>query len=103
MENSTSTFGNSAADAAPADRASFIRKTYLLLAASILAFIVVEGFLFASGAAYTITNAIFGRGGIGWLPVLLIFMAVSWVLGQMAGSPHSTAMLYIGVVGFFVV
>ncbi len=46
MENFTSTFGNTAANALPAERASFIRKTYLLLAAAILAFIVVEGFLY---------------------------------------------------------
>jgi len=102
MENFTSTFGNSAADALPDQRASFIRKTYLLLAAAIAAFIVVEGFLFASGAAYTITNAIFGRGGIGWLPVLVVFMIVSWISDKWAVSESSTAVQYLGFVVYIV-
>ena len=49
MENFTSTFGNSAANALPANRAQFIRRTYTLLAIAIAAFIGVEAFLFASG------------------------------------------------------
>jgi len=59
MENFTSTFGNSAANALPEQRASFIRKTYLLLAAAILGFIVVEAGLFMSGAASLIAYGIF--------------------------------------------
>ena len=44
MENFTSTFGNSAADSLPTQRAQFIRKTYTLLAFAIAAFIGVEVF-----------------------------------------------------------
>ena len=70
MQDFTTTFGNSVAEAAPADRATFIRKTYLLLAAAILAFIGVEVVLFASGIAEVIVNVIFGARSIGWLAVL---------------------------------
>lgn len=102
MEQYTSTFGNSAADALPAERASFIRKTYLLLAAAILAFIVVEGFLFASGAADMIASVIFGRGAMGWLLVLGLFMGVSFLANRWATSETSKATQYLGL-AFFII
>lgn len=102
MENFTSTFGAPAADALPEQRASFIRKTYLLLAAAILAFIVVEAFLFTTGAAYLIANAIFLGGGIGWLVVLGLFMAISYLANRWAVSETSTLTQYLGLCVFVV-
>jgi FtsH-binding integral membrane protein len=102
MQDFTSTFGNSAADALPAQRAQFIRKTYLLLAAAILAFIVVEGFLFASGAADMIASVIFSGGAIGWLLVLGLFMGVSFLANRWATSETSQITQYFGL-GIFVV
>jgi len=102
MENFTSTFGNTAANALPAERASFIRKTYLLLAAAILAFIVVEGFLFASGAAGMIASVIFGGGMMGWLLVLALFMGVSFLANRWATSETSMATQYFGL-GIFII
>jgi len=102
MQDFTSTFGNSAANALPEQRAQFIRRTYMLLAATIAAFIAVEGFLFTSGIAYTITNAIFGKGGVGWLPVLLVFIGVSWLSDKWAVSESSTAVQYLGL-GVYVI
>lgn len=97
MENFTSTFGTPAADALPEQRASFIRKTYLLLAAAILAFIVVEAFLFVSGAAYGIAAVVFTGGSIGWLVVLALFMGVSWVANRWAVSETSNLVQYLGL------
>lgn len=97
MQDFTSTFGNSAADALPAQRAQFIRKTYLLLAAAILAFIVVEGFLFASGAANMIASVIFSGGAIGWLLVLGLFMGVSFIANRWAMSETSSVTQYLGL------
>ncbi|HEY2866740.1 MAG TPA: Bax inhibitor-1 family protein [Pyrinomonadaceae bacterium] len=102
MENFTSTFGNSAANAMPADRAQFIRRTYMLLAAAIGAFILVEAFLFASGGAYAIANVIFASGGIGWLMVLGLFMLVSFIANKWAVSETSTAIQYLGL-GIYVI
>ncbi len=102
MEQYTSTFGNSAANALPAERASFIRKTYLLLAAAILAFIVVEGFLFASGAANMIASVIFSGGMMGWLLVLGLFMGVSYLANRWATSETSKVTQYLGL-AFFIV
>ena len=98
MENYTATFGdNSAANALPADRARFIRKTYLLLAAAILAFIFVEGSLFATGAADLIAAVVFKGGAIGWLLILGLFMGVSYVADRWATSTTSVATQYFGL------
>mgnify|MGYP002651293367 CR=1 FL=1 len=102
MEQFTSTFGNSAADSLPAERASFIRKTYLLLAAAILAFIAVEAFLFASGAAYSILSVVSLGGSMGWLLVLALFMGVSFLANRLAMSESSTALQYLGY-GIYIV
>lgn len=97
MENFTNTFGNSAATALPAERASFIRKTYLLLAAAILAFVGVEAFLFASGAAQVISTLIFSGGMIGWLVVLGLFMFVSYIARTWATSETSSGTQILGL------
>ena len=102
MEDFTSTYGNSVAQAAPADRAAFIRKTYMLLAAAILAFIAVEGFLFACGAAVVIASVLFSGGAIGWLVVLGLFMGVSFLANRWATSETSTAIQYAGL-GIFII
>ena len=102
MNEYTTSFGNSAADALPTQRAQFIRKTYLLLAAAILAFIVVEGFLFASGAANLIANMIFSGGSMGWLLVLGLFMAVSYLANRWATSETSSLTQYLGL-GIFII
>jgi hypothetical protein len=63
MDNYSTTFGNTAANAMPAERASFIRKTYLHLAIAILAFIGLEVVLFRTGAADEIRSVMFSFGG----------------------------------------
>jgi FtsH-binding integral membrane protein len=98
MQDFTSTFGNSAAEALPAQRAQFIRKTYLLLAAAILGFIVTETFLFASGAAELIATLIFSGGMIGWLVVLGLFMFVSYIARTWATSETSKGTQILGLV-----
>ena len=102
MEEFTTSFGTSAAEALPAQRAQFIRKTYILLAAAILAFVVVEGALFTSGAANMIASVIFSGGAIGWLLVLGMFMGVSYLANRWATSETSVVTQYLGL-GFFIV
>jgi len=99
MENYTTTFGNSAADAAPQERASFIRKTYLHLAAAILAFIGLETYLFTSGLAETIASTMFG---FSWFIVLALFMGVSFLANWWAHSSTSKPLQYLGL-GLYVV
>lgn len=99
MNEFTTSFGQSAAEALPEHRAQFIRKTYLLLAAAILAFIGVEALLFASGAANMIASLIFSGGAIGWLLVLGLFMGISFLANRWAVSETSkiTQLLGLGV------
>jgi len=92
-----STYGNSAADALPEERARFIRKTYLHLAAAILAFVALEVFLFSSGAAYSIMSVLRLGGSMSWLIVLGAFMGVSWLASSWANSQTSKGMQYLGL------
>ncbi len=93
----SSTYGNSAADALPEERAKFIRKTYLHLAAAILAFVVLEVFLFSSGAAYSIMSVLRLGGSMSWLIVLGAFMGVSYLASSWANSQTSSGMQYAGL------
>jgi FtsH-binding integral membrane protein len=102
MQDFTTTFGNSAAEAAPVERAAFIRRTYTLLAAAILAFIAVEALLFMSGAATAIASLMFSGGSIGWLLVLGLFMGVSFLANRWATSETSVATQYMGL-GIFII
>ena len=102
MENFTTTFGNSAAQAAPIERAAFIRKTYIYLAGAILAFVAVEGFLFASGAAGAILSVISAAGSMGWLFVLGAFMGISYLANRWAMSDTSSATQHLGLLLYIV-
>ena len=102
MEDFTTTYGNTVAQAAPTERAAFIRKTYLLLAAAILAFIAVEGFMFATGIASGIASLVFLGGRIGWLAILAGFMLISYLSNRWAVSDTSRAVQYFGL-GLFIV
>lgn len=102
MDNFTTTYGNSVAEAAPVERAEFIRKTYFLLAAAIFAFIALETVLFASGIAQAVVSVFFAGGRLGWLAVLGVFMLISWLSEKWATSETSTTVQYAGL-GVFIV
>lgn len=85
------------ASEAPAEqRAQFIRRTYLHLAAAILFFTALEVALFKSGMADSIINLL--RGGK-YMPlvVLGLFIGVSWVANWWARSDASPALQYAGL------
>jgi FtsH-binding integral membrane protein len=96
MDHYTTTFGNTVADALPAERASFIRKTYLHLAGAIIAFVALEFYLMVSGLGAEITMTMLGTRW-GWLLVLLAFMGVSMLANWWANSQTSKAMQYLGL------
>lgn len=95
------TYGYSAAQAEPSERASFIRKTYLHLAMAIAGFILLEFYLFNSGLAGTIASTMLG-GNYSWLIVLGAFMGVSMLANWWANSQTSSVMQYLGL-GLYVV
>ncbi len=80
-------------------RATFLTRTYTHLLFAILAFIGIEAFLFSTGLAGTIAQALLG---VNWLIVLGGFMVVSWLASHMAMSTASVAGQYLGLSGFVV-
>lgn len=88
------------ADAAPSERAAFIRSTYLHLGFAILAFIGLEWVLLQQEWVPALVGKM--TGGMGWLIVLGAFMGVSWLANSMAMSATSKAAQYAGLILFVV-
>lgn len=96
----SNTFGNYAVNALPAERASFIRKTYAHLALAILVFGVLVSYLVTTGAGLWIAQTM--TGGMSWLIVLALFMGVSWIAQSWARSSTSKPLQYMGLTLFTV-
>lgn len=95
----TNTFGNAgykATEALPAERAAFIRRTYIHLALAILAFGLLEASLMMTGAAFQIAQTFLG-GRWSWAIVLIGFMGVAWLAQSWANSQTSRPMQYMGL------
>lgn len=102
MENSAfvnQVRGLSAADSLPAERAAFIRKTYLHLAGAVGLFSVIVAYLITSGRGAWIASTMLG-GPYSWLIVLAAFMGVSWIAQRWAMSDSSRYMQYMGLLLF---
>ncbi len=72
-------------------RAGFLVRTYTHLLGAILAFAGIEVFLFQSGIAYPIAQAMLGTS---WLLVLGGFMLVSWFASKTAAQAESKPAQY---------
>lgn len=101
MQEQQNAWGVPVADASPAIRADFIRKTYLHLGGAVLAFIGLEAMLLSSPIAEPLVRTALGTR-FGWLVVLGAFMVVGWVAERWASSPTSVPMQYLGL-GLYVV
>jgi len=80
------------------ERASFIWKCYAHVVGAILALVAIETYLFSSGAAAPIANAMMGSPML----VLMGFIALSWGAGHVAHRLESTMAQYAAF-GAFVV
>ena len=78
-------------------RAVFIMQTYLHLIGAILGFVAIETFLFSSGLAVPIAEAMFG---LPWLLILGIFIGVSWFASRVAHTTTSVPGQYAALAGF---
>jgi uncharacterized protein len=83
-----------AIDAVAADRATFIRRTYLHLAGAIVAFVGLEA-LFLNTPA--ILQPMLGLMAHAWWAVVIGFLVVGWVAEKWAQSDTSPAMQYLGL------
>lgn len=95
-ENPFLTVADSDADA----RQTFIRRTYLHLAAAILAFVALEAVLLNTPGIENLISMMVG--GMGWLITLAAFIGVSWLADKWARSDASQGMQYLGL-GLYVV
>ena len=86
------------AAAAPSERSAFIRQTYLHLGFAILAFVGIEWFLLNQSWAPALIQKM--TGGMGWLIVLVAFMAVSFLAQMLADSEASRGTQYAGLALF---
>lgn len=86
------------ADAEADERRTFIRRTYLHLAAAILSFVMLEAVLLQVPGIERLVDSMIGS----WLIVLLGFMAVSWLADKWARSNVSQNMQYLGL-GLYVI
>ena len=81
-------------------RQTFIRRTYLHLAAAILAFVALETVLLQLPGIENLIGMM--TGGFGWLITLVAFIGVSWMADKWAQSSASQNMQYLGL-GLYVV
>ena len=80
-------------------RATFIMRTYLHLLGAIMGFVVIEMFLFNTGMAYSIAQAMLS---VSWLLVLGGFIIVGWFASRVAFNAQTPAAQYAALVGFVV-
>jgi FtsH-binding integral membrane protein len=86
------------APSATADaRASFLGRTYNHLFGAIIAFTLLEVFLFKTGLAESIARTLLGGS---WLLVLGGFMVVGWIASRVAHRSTSIAHQYLALGGF---
>ena len=80
-------------------RGRFIARAYNHLFGAILAFIAIEVFLFKSGIAEVMANAMLG---VSWLLVLGGFVVLSWIARSVAHRAQSQAAQYAALAGYVV-
>jgi FtsH-binding integral membrane protein len=81
-------------------RATFIVRTYNHLFGAILAFTLLEVYLFTSGLAETIARALLS---VNWLFVMGGFMLASWLASRAAHTATAKSTQYLALIGFVVV
>jgi uncharacterized protein len=82
------------ADAMPAERALFIRKTYAHLAGAIGAFIGIEYAMFSTPIAEGIMRFVMSTS---WLVILGAFMIAGWLARYLIASAKTRSMQYAGL------
>jgi FtsH-binding integral membrane protein len=88
------------ADAAPSERASFIRCTYANLAGAIVAFAIIEAYLLSLPIAQEF--AALAENRYVWLGILGGYMFVSWIAEQWAQTSRSLVSQYLALTIYIV-
>lgn len=90
-----------AAEAATAERAGFIRRTYAHLAGAILAFVALETVLLQLPGVDRLIS-VMAASRLSWLVVLGLFIAVGRIAEAWAKSDMSPGMQYLGLLLYVV-
>ncbi|MEM7611348.1 MAG: Bax inhibitor-1 family protein [Pseudomonadota bacterium] len=99
MSSNTLRYSNQPVSTLPAEnRSAFIWRTYAHVVGAILAFAVIEMYLFSSGIAANLAPRMAGN----WMLVLGAFIIVGWAATYVAHRVESTAAQYAAL-AFFVV
>jgi len=99
--NPYASWGTIAAHAETSERAQFIRRTYMHLAAAVALFVGLEALLLNSSLAEPMTRTMLG-GRWSWLIVMVAFVGVSWLADAWARSAVSKGMQYAGLILYVV-
>jgi FtsH-binding integral membrane protein len=87
-----------ASNALPAERVTFIRRTYAHVAGAILAFAGIEALLLSTSLGEVFIRTVFARGGNGAMLVLmLLFVGGGYLAQYWAHSAATRAMQYAGL------
>src|SRR5262245_34020616 len=78
-------------------RAAFIKRTYLHLAAAVMAFVGLEAVLFSSGMAEEIIKDVFVANRFAWVGLMVLFIAGGYAAQFMARSHQSVGVQYAGL------
>lgn len=89
-------YRETAASAPASARAAFIKRTYVHLAAAILAFVGLEAALISSGAAVDIVNTMFAQRGA-WLGLMVLFVVGGMGAQYLARSRQPVGLQYAGL------
>ncbi len=90
-------FGLTAAQARPADRLAFIRRTYSVVALAIAAFVGLEAILLNIPAVWETVGNLFAANRMAWLGVMVLFIGGNYVAHSMANSQTSIGMQWAGL------
>lgn len=82
------------------ERVGFIRRTYLLLAISVMVFAAISAVFIASGFAQTLLGLVSGNRW-GWVIFMVGFMGAAWFAQSLAQSETSRGVQYAGL-GLFI-
>lgn len=86
-----------ASEASVEARSKFIERTYLHLAGAIATFVLLSGLLQFLPGIEQVVELMLGGGQMGWLVVVGLFMAVSWIADKWARGAQSIGMQYAGL------
>lgn len=93
-------YGDTAATAPASARAAFIKRTYLHLAAAVLAFVGAEALLFSSGMAETIIKDLFFANRGAMLGLMVLFVVGGLGAQYLARSHMPVGVQYAGLAAY---